>query len=160
MLNSFFGDLIAAIVGVATCLYFYITTGFEVLFYLSDIIAILTVVHVTYHYRGIICKERIKNLGRIVCSRCKGFYFGLGLSIVASILLVYFKGIPCFRFGESIALMIFALLLGAPTMSQGYIRRSTGETRDGFFVPFFGFLVGAATILSFLAFNSFFGCRI
>jgi len=155
---SRFSNVIAAIVGSATILYFYYNTNKVEFLYLFDLISMLTISYVIYSSRGIVCKERVISTGRVICNRCKGYYFGLMVAIAISIILTYYGSVPCYQFLDSILLLIVSILLGMPTMFHGYKRRISGVKKNGFVTTFFGFLVGIASVISFIAIYSLLGC--
>jgi hypothetical protein len=155
---SRFSSVITAIVGCATMLFFYYSTNRVDFLYIFDILSVLTVSYIIYCFKGILCKERVVKTGKLICNRCKGYYFGLAVSIAFSLILTYYRSIPCYPFLDSIILLLVSILLGMLTMFQGYIRRTKGAKRGGFATTFFGFLVGIASVLSFIAIYSLFGC--
>lgn len=161
--NGVFGKitaLAAVLIGSATCSYYYYITGWYVLLIFFSLFLLLFAGCVFYFFRGFLCKNRVIETGKTICSRCKGYYFGLFISIVISILLMHF-GIPCLDFWRSCIVILLALILGIPTMIQGYFRR-TGrqDSLDNKHTTFCGFLVGIAYILSFIGIYSIFGCPI
>jgi hypothetical protein len=155
---SRFSSIITAIVGCATMLFFYYSTNRVDFMYIFDILSLITISYIIYSFRGILCKERVVKAGKLVCGRCKGYYFGLLAAIMISAALIYLKTIPCYPFLDSIILLLVSILLGMPTMFQGYERRTKGIKKGGFTTALFGFLVGVASVLSFIAIYSLFGC--
>jgi hypothetical protein len=155
---SRFSSVITAIVGCATMLFFYYSTNRVDFLYIFDILSLLTISYVIYCFKCILCKERVLKAGKLICGRCKGYYFGLALAIVISLALTYYRNVPCYPFLDSIILLLVSILLGMPTMFQGYERRTKGIKKGGFTTMFFGFLVGMASVISFIAIYSLFGC--
>ena len=155
---SRFSSIITAIVGCATMLFFYYSTNMVDFLYIFDILSLLTISYVIYCFKGILCKERVIKAGKLVCSRCKGYYFGLALAAGISLILTYYRNVPCYPFLDSIILLLLSIILGMPTMFQGYERRTKGIKKGGFATTFFGFLVGIASVISFIAVYSLFGC--
>lgn len=157
--NGFFTRIIAAIVGFSICYYNYLISGNFLLLIASSLILLSSLGYIFYMFRGLLCKERIRTVGRIICARCRGYYVGLLLAIILSAILTHHTGIPCFPFGQSVLLLLLATVLGIPTMIQGALRRTERiESTTSSHVTFFGFLVGIAIVISFLGFYSLFGC--